>query len=213
MKPVVDAAAAAKIKHVLWGRLENVEKESKGKWHVPHFTDKAKIADYILTKSFEFVSFPEPAFYYQNWQGFFPPKVVDGKLTFTIPATSNLSMFDVNDTGHAVHMCLAHPHKWGQGNIIPLCGEHCTPQEFLDTFNSVNKTNAVLVQVPVEQFANFGFPGAGEIAQMFGWFDEYTYFGRTAKREDGIRLVPHMKTLREWIFESKFDGQPPAPKK
>jgi hypothetical protein len=83
-------------------------------------------------------------FYYQNFQTFFPPKTENGVLTFTLPATSNISMFDVNDMGAAVTACIEKPSRWGHGNVIPLCGDHLTPQQIVDTFNHANGTKAVV---------------------------------------------------------------------
>ncbi len=39
-KSIVDAAVEAQVKHFIFSTLPNAEKISKGKYRVPHFTDK-----------------------------------------------------------------------------------------------------------------------------------------------------------------------------
>ena len=46
-KQLVDAAVEAGAGHIVFSTLENVEKVSSGKKHVPHFTNKALVADYM----------------------------------------------------------------------------------------------------------------------------------------------------------------------
>mmetsp|Transcript_13454 Transcript_13454/g.23244 ORF Transcript_13454/g.23244 Transcript_13454/m.23244 type:complete len:303 (+) Transcript_13454:140-1048(+) len=203
-KRIADLAKEAGVKHFQWSSLSDVEKESNGKYDVPHFTQKAKLETYIRSKGFEFTSFPAAAFYYQNFLTFFPPKKDEktGKLTFTLPESSSVTAFDVNDTGAVVTAAFQHPHKWN-GRFIPISGEHFTWSEFIEKFNKATGKGAVLNLVPRETFAKFGFPGAEELAEMFGWFDEFGYYGRAGKRELGLRAYHDLKSLSEWFEENK----------
>lgn len=45
---------------------------------------------------------------------------------------------------------------------------------------------------------------------MFDWFQAKTYFGHIAKREDGIRAYPKLKTWAQFLEETKWDGSTPA---
>jgi len=38
---------------------------------------------------------------------------------------------------------------------------------------------------------------------MFGWFDEFGYYGRAGKRELGLRAYHDLKSLSEWLEENK----------
>eukprot|EP01128_Nolandella_sp_AFSM9_P008202 TRINITY_DN476_c0_g2_i1.p1 TRINITY_DN476_c0_g2~~TRINITY_DN476_c0_g2_i1.p1 ORF type:complete len:319 (+),score=92.45 TRINITY_DN476_c0_g2_i1:83-958(+) len=174
-KPVVAAAKTAGVKHVIFSSLANVDKESKGKWDVPHFTHKALVADLIQETGFQYATNFAPAFYYQNLSTFFPIKEVDGEFVFTLPATKQVDMFDVDQSGEYVLGALQQPEIFNKRTIY-TSGYHGDLQTIADTYAKVKGVKTKLVQVPLETFAGL-FPGAAELAQMFGWFDEFGYHG------------------------------------
>eukprot|EP01121_Diplochlamys_sp_Union-15-3_P010736 TRINITY_DN3044_c0_g1_i1.p1 TRINITY_DN3044_c0_g1~~TRINITY_DN3044_c0_g1_i1.p1 ORF type:complete len:309 (-),score=78.54 TRINITY_DN3044_c0_g1_i1:32-913(-) len=199
-KKLADIAKEEGVQHLIWSSLSNVEKESKGKWHVPHFTDKAIVQDYIQSIGLN-ATFVGPAFYYQNFSTFFPPKEENGEVVFTLPKTSSITAFDVRDTGIAVVEALNHPDKY-KYVFMPLGAEHGHPQDFIKTYGEVHGKKAKLVEVPLDQFAKFPFPGADELAQMFGWFNDYTYFGsydRDFCKKHGIKLT----SWKDYLLSTK----------
>jgi len=112
-KGLVDAAKEAKITHFIWSSLADVETESKKKYHVPHFTDKAKVEEYAKTAGFTYHTYFGAPFYYQNWGVFFKPKTTeDGSLEFTfpIPETAVISMGDTNEFGSVVAGAFKNPN-------------------------------------------------------------------------------------------------------
>lgn len=194
-KKLVDAARKAGVKHVVWSTLANVEKESKGKYDVPHFTDKAKVEEYIRElqskspKAFDHVSFVAPAFYYQNFETGLAPKVEGDTYTFTLPPIKTLIAFDVTETGPAVVSALKEPAKY-ELKRIDYYGTAASPEEYVKTYAKVTGRKAVLNTVSNEAFAKFPFPGAKEFAAMFGWFNEFTYYGAKGDAKSGQGATP-----------------------
>src|SRR6202795_3297917 len=62
----VRAAKEAGVKHFIWSTLPDVEAISGGKFHVPHFTGKAKIDRIVKEAGFAHHTFVIAPFYYQN---------------------------------------------------------------------------------------------------------------------------------------------------
>jgi len=189
-KKLVDAAKAAGVKHVLWSTLPNVEKESNGKYDVPHFTDKAKVDDYIremqskTPKAFQHVTFIRPAFYYQNFDNFFPPKKEGDTWVFTIPNIPQLIAFDVNETGCGAVCALNSPAKWDM-KYIDYYGDTGSTEDYVKTWGKTCGKKCKLNAPTLEEFGKGSWEGAKEMAQMFGWFKDYTYYGKNTDRKSG----------------------------
>ena len=143
------------------------------------------------------------AFYFQNFTTFFPPKEEDGVDVFTVPNTSNITGYDVRDTGGVSAALFKTPSRYN-GLLIPCAGEHFSPQEFVDKYAKHTGRKAKLNAVDFKTFAGFGFPGAEELADMFEFFHLYTYYGHEEKRELGVRLFPEMKELDQWLETKPF---------
>jgi len=179
---LVEGAQKANVKHIMWSTLPNVKKYSSGKWNVPFMTDKAKVAEFIQslqaakTKAFQYTTFVSPAFYYQNFQNFGFVKQEGDYTVFTLPATRFLTMCDVDEIGTACAAAFKDPAKF-DGKCIEFWGEHAHPQCYVDTFTRVTGKKAKLNLVRLEKFRDSGAPLAPELAQLFGWLDEYSFFG------------------------------------
>src|ERR1700674_1172934 len=70
----VRAAKDAGVKHFVWSTLPDVEGISGGKFHVPHFTGKAKIDRIVKEAGFPNHTFVIAPFYYQNVLGALAPQ-------------------------------------------------------------------------------------------------------------------------------------------
>jgi len=201
---LANAAKKQGVQHFVYSTLANGGKISGGKYHVPHFSDKAAAADHIRKMGFPTVTFFQPAFYYQNLQTFFPPKTEhDGSLVFTIPSTSSITMFDVNDTGPVVAAIFKDPKATNGKEINPI-GLHASPTDIFKTLEKVSGKKVKLIQMPRDQFSKLGTPSAEKLADMFGWFDEFTYYGPEADLESGKKLYPNLVSFESWVKDNKW---------
>jgi uncharacterized protein YbjT (DUF2867 family) len=175
----VRAAKDAGVKHFVWSTLPDVEAISGGKFHVPHFTGKAKVDRIVKEAGFANHTFVIATFYYQNLIGVLAPqKQADGSVGWSLPLDPTvrcIHMGDITELGNLVAGAFAHPDRASHGEYLPLVGDFMSFSEIVDTLNRQGH-NFSFNQVPKEIFAGF-FPGAAEIAEMFSYFQAYTYLG------------------------------------
>jgi uncharacterized protein YbjT (DUF2867 family) len=185
----VGAAKDAGVRHFVWSTLPDVEAISKGKFHVPHFTGKAKVDRIVKEAGFANHTFVVAPFYYQNLIGVLgPQKQPNGSAGWTLPldpAVRCIHMGDIAELGGLVAGAFAHPDQAGHGEYLPLVGDFLSFNEIIDTLNRQDQ-NFSFHQVPKDVFAGF-FPGAVEIAEMFGYFQAHTYLGSDSR--DQIALA------------------------
>ena len=84
-------------------------------------------------------------------------------------------MGDITELGNIVAGAFAHPDQAGNGEYLPLVGDSMSFNEIVETLNRQGH-NLSYKQVPKESFAG-SFPGATEIAEMFGYWEAHTYLG------------------------------------
>jgi hypothetical protein len=175
----VRAAKDAGVKHFIWSTLPNVEAISGGKFHVPHFTGKAKIDSIVKAAGFSSHTFVIAPFYFQNLAGAFgPQKLPDGSFGWAIPLDPYvrcIHMGDVSELEIMVTGAFLHADKVGNGEYLPLVGDFLSFNEIVETLNQQGHKLSVK-HVPTELFATF-FPAAAEIAEMFSYFQAHTYLG------------------------------------
>src|SRR5258707_6610309 len=173
-KQATAAARAAKdagVKHFIWSTLPDVEAIGGGKFHVPHFTDKARIDPIVKAAGFASHTFVIPPFYYQNLVGVFAPqKQADGSFGWAAPLDPDvrcIHMGDIRELGNIVARAFAHPDEAGHGEYLPLVGDFMSFNEIVDTLNRQGH-HFSFHQIPKD-----GFPA--ELADTFGYFEAHTY--------------------------------------
>lgn len=184
----VRAAKEAGVAHFVWSTLPNVEAISGDKYKVPHFTDKAKVDAIVSAAGFKHTSFVIAPSFYQNLIGQVRAQPQpDGSLGWSLPIDSAapVHMGDITELGRIAAGALAEPEIAGGGQYLPLVGDLISYGEIVATLNRQGHAYTFNT-VPREVFANF-FPGARELAEMFGYFEDYTYLGE--KSDDRIALA------------------------
>jgi uncharacterized protein YbjT (DUF2867 family) len=195
----VRAAKDAGVKHFVWSTLPDVEAISGGKFHVPHFTGKARIDRIVKEAGFAHHTFVIAPFYYQGLLGVLAPKQqADGSSGWALPldpGVRGIHMGDITELGNIVAGAFAHPDQAGNGEYLPLVGDFMSFNEIVDTLNRQGHKFS-FTQVPKEVFVTL-FPGAAEIAETFRYFQAHTYLG--SESHDRIALA------------NKIAGGPPTP--
>jgi uncharacterized protein YbjT (DUF2867 family) len=175
----VRAAKDAGVKHFVWSTMPNVEAISGGKFDVPHFTGKAKVDRIVKDAGFRHHTFVVAPWYYQNLVGVnAPQKQADGSVGWALPLDPDvrcLHMGDIRELGNIVAGAFAHPDEAGNGEYLPLVGDFLRFNEIVDTLNRQGHKFS-FKRVPKEFFATL-FPGAAELAEMFGYWEAHTYLG------------------------------------
>ena len=175
----VRAAKEAGVQHFVWSTLPNVEAISGGRFDVPHFTGKARIDRIVKEARFPHHTFVIAPGYYQNFVGFLAPqKQADGSVGWALPLDPDvrcLHMGDIRELGNIVAGAFARPDEAGNGEYLPLVGDFLSFNEIVETLNRQGHKFSVK-QVPKEVFATL-FPGAAELAEMFGYWEAHTYLG------------------------------------
>jgi uncharacterized protein YbjT (DUF2867 family) len=163
----VRAAKDAGVKHFVWSTLPDVEAISGAKFHVPHFTGKAKIDRIVNDTGFAHHTFVIAPMYYQVLAGVLAPqKQDDGSVGWALPLDPDAScihMGDITELGDTVAGAFAHPDQAGHGEYLPLVGDFMSFNEIIGTLNRQGH-NFSYNQVPKEVYAGL-FAGAAEIAE------------------------------------------------
>jgi uncharacterized protein YbjT (DUF2867 family) len=208
----VRAAKDAGVKHFVWSTLPDVDAISRGKFHVPHFTGKAKVDRIVKEAGFANHTFVIAPFYYQNLIGVLAPqKQADESVGWALPldpTVRSIHMGDIAELGQIVAGALAHPDQAGHGEYLPLVGDFMSFNEIIDTLNRQGH-NFSFKQVPKEVFAGL-FAGAAEIAEMFDYFQTHTYLGSDSR--DQIALANKIAAGQPSKFSAWAQVNFPAPK-
>jgi uncharacterized protein YbjT (DUF2867 family) len=214
-KQLADAAVEAGVGHIVFSTLENVKALTDGTKHVPHFTEKALIADYIrgLPVSHSFVML---AFFYTNLLEYYVPRVEDGKLLMPIylPEDFQAPFVDpLTATGPAVLEIFSNPDGY-HGQTLPLVGDVISPREMVETFQRVTGIEAEYRDAYSREDLLRYFPGfAGneplvdELVGMVQYAVEYGYFAADRDLELSRRLNPATLNWEQFLITSGWRGE------
>ena len=205
----VRAAKKAGVQHFVWSTLPNVEQISGGRYDVPHFTNKAKVDAVVAAAGFSQYSFVIAPSFYQNLIGQGGPKPQqDGSMGWTLPigAAARVHMGDISELGRVVAGAFNNPEIVGRGQYLPHVGDVLSYGDIVRLLNQQGHA-VTFNSVPREVFAGF-FPGAGELAQMFGYIEDYSYLG--GDFQDRIALADKVAQAPATNFETWARANMPA---
>ncbi|RBL92902.1 NmrA/HSCARG family protein [Chitinophaga flava] len=214
-KQLADAAVEAGVQHIIFSSLENVDKITGGELSAPHFTDKAKVEEYIRTLPVT-SSFIYMAFFYTNLIEFYTPAVEGDTLVFPIylPKDFRAPFVDpLTATGPAVLEILSNPTKYA-GESLPVIGDIISPQEMVDTFIRVTGKKAVYSAAftrdeLLQHFPEFGSNEAlvQEILGMVEYAVKYEYYGKDRDLFWSRKMNPNTLNWEQFLRTSGWMGQ------
>lgn len=203
----VEAAKATGVQHFIWSTLPDVKSISNSEFDVPHFTNKSEIDALVKNSGFKYSTFVQAPFYYQNLVGRLAPQTKqDGTIGWTLsidPKKKVIHWSDINDMGKVVAGALLQPKKAGNGNYLALATELFSFNDILEAYKRHGKEYS-FSQVPTEVFSTF-FEGAKEMAEMFGYWEKYTYMGPDSERN--IKAAKEIAISELVTFDMWIDQQ------
>lgn len=210
-----DAAVAAGVEHIVFSSLENVDKITGGKKFAPHFTDKARVEEYIRTLPVR-SSFIYLAFFYTNLIEYYPPRMNGDTLIFPLylPVDHCAPFVDpLTATGPAVLEIFSNPDRYA-GESLPVIGDSISPAEMVETFTRVTGRKAKYAAAFTREGLLHYFPQLGvnellvrEILGMAEYVVEYGYFRSDRDVQWSRRLNPNIATWEQFLRASRWRGQ------
>jgi uncharacterized protein YbjT (DUF2867 family) len=214
-KQLADAAIEAGVPHIIFSSLENVDTITGGKKCAPHFTDKARIEEYIRTLPVT-SSFIYMAFFYTNLLEFYPPAMKGDTLVFPIylPKDFRAPFVDpLTATGPAVLEILSNPEQHA-GKSLPVIGDMITPQEMVDTFIQVTGKKAEYSSAYTREGLLHHFPEFGsnelfvqELLGMVEYAVEYGYFRNDRDLLWSRQINPNTLSWEQFLRTTGWKGQ------
>ncbi|MBB5666572.1 uncharacterized protein YbjT (DUF2867 family) [Rhizobium leguminosarum] len=213
-RQLADAAVEAGVGHIVFSTLENVDTITGGAKYAPHFTDKARVADYIrgLPISHSFIML---AFFYTNLLEYYAPRMEGDTLLLPIYLPEDFAAPFVDPltaTGPVVLEIFSNPERYN-GKTLPIVGDIISPREMVETFQRVTGLKAeyrnaftrdgLLAYFP-EFAANESF--VRELLGMVEYAVEYGYFGKEHDLEWSRRLNPGTLDWEQFLRTTGWRG-------
>ena len=231
MRTIKDALKIAKVKHVVLSTLPDTrnfvnEAENKDTWTVidkelgmytPHFDGKGEVeleyvAELPTTRMYT-------TFYMENFISFGmgPSRQADtDPYAITFPmGDAKLAMVTVEDIGKCA--CAIFQDQSLIGKLVGVHSEALTCKEIAEVFTKVCGQPVQYNAVPTDVYANFGFPGADDLANMFRFFDENqsAFIESLTPPQSVLSKMGGTANLEDFLTANKsaFDLQPMVEKK
>ena len=199
---LINAVRDSGIKHFVFHTLPDYYRLSGNKYSVPHYDMKARLQ--LYTQWLGILStFVHMSFYYENFFNLFPlQKDEDGSFFFGFPqGDTPLAMTSVEDVGGVVSSIFNQPQKY-IGRTVAVVGSDDPCADYATLMTDVLGHEIKYKYIPRDVYADFGFPGAEELANMFE-VQRLHIPNRRADLMESYRLNPSMQTFESWLIKNK----------
>ena len=210
-KNLVEAVAAAGIRHFVFSTLPHVNAITGGLLDVPHFDIKGRLEEMTVSLGIP-ATFVHVAFYYENFIYFLPPRrQEDGSFAFGFPqGETRLAAVSVEDVGGIVAVIFERREDF-LGRTVGVVGDDRAPAAYAADMTRVLGCDVCYAHVPREVFAALPFRGAEDVANMFE-YNRTRLPNRARDMAESRQLYPDMQSFEQWLtrrreaFEPVFAG-------
>lgn len=211
------AAKHAGVRHVIWSTLEDTRRwmaldddrmpTIMGKYKVPHFDGKGEANQFFIDAGVP-TTFLLTSFYWDNLIhfGMGPRRGEDGRLAIVFPMNDKkLPGIAVEDIGRSAYRLFKRGAEFS-GKTVGIAGEHLTCAEIADSLSRAFGEDVYYNAVSPEEYRGLGFPGAGDLANMFQFKRDFQEAFCGARDVALSRqLNPSLQTFEMWLAEHKAD--------
>lgn len=198
-KVIADICKREGVQHVVYSGTDNV-KEATGR--VCSLLDgKALTERYLDTIGVPTTCVHVP-FYYENFidsSTYRPQKNKDGTYSMTWPLKGRMYTMSVRDLGPIILSIFTNADKY-IGKTIDLAREKLTASEYAAIMSEVTGKTVSYNLVSVDEYAQFPFPAAPDLAAMFEYYDIGNW---VMDIELTCALNPNALTFRQWAEKNK----------
>ncbi|XP_063791496.1 nmrA-like family domain-containing protein 1 [Pseudophryne corroboree] len=199
-KLIADVIKRLGLTFVVFSGLENVKKQTGGKLEVLHFDGKGEIEEYFRQIGVSMASVRLPS-YYENLLTYFRPKKNKDSDSYSLAMPMGdvpLDGLSVKDLGPIVVSILKCPSQYA-GKDIGLSTEKLTVEQYAALMSKAIGKPIKDAKISPEAYEKLGFPGAGELANMFRF-----YIMKPNRDVDlTLKLNPRARKFQQWIEENK----------
>jgi uncharacterized protein YbjT (DUF2867 family) len=211
---LVRAAAATKLRHVVWSTLEDTRDllplddnrmpVLQDSYNVPHFDAKGQAND-LFRQAAVPTTFLNTTFYFQNFVAFFGPRRgEDGVLTLALPIEDDklFSGVDSEDIGRTAFAIFKAGDSF-VGETVSLAGDHLTGAQYAAKFGAALGEQVRWQSVPFDVFRSLDVPGAEEMGNMFQYYSDFDRELTGARDLARLReLNPALRSFDDWLADN-----------
>jgi len=212
-KLLVDIAKERNVGFYVYSGNVNVEKITNGTHHVPPFSAKGKVEEYLFNSGIPCTSV-RVCSYYENWVTYMRvERNAEQVYEFSYPEPGNCKhpLGFAAETGLLVAQIIANKDEF-VGRRVPFAAEYITPNETASILSKVWGKPVQFKPIPREVFAAFPFPGARLLADFYDFVSQYGYYGEKVDLSgdfdvlEAKKLVPTLTSFEDWV--RKYLPQP-----
>ena len=206
---IASASRAVGARHVIWSTLDDSRQyiplddmrmpTLMGRYKVPHFDAKAEADAYFAALP---VTYLLTSFYWDNLIhfGMAPRRGEDGRLTFTLPmGDRKLPQIAAADIGRCAYGIFQRGEEL-TGKRVGIAGEHLTGSEMCDRLGRALGETVTHNSPPFDVYRGLGFPGAGDLGNMFQFNHDCADAFCAARSVEFSRTVnPRLQTFEQWL--------------